>query len=138
MSTVKAANLQNTSSGAPTVKNSSGTEVGQFAKAWVSFNGTGTVAIRDDFNVSSITDNGTGDYTVNLTTAMANTNYVVCGSAGLNNSSTHWQTVYVNVKTQNPYKQAPTTSTFRITCSHSGIANNLDDNDRVNVSVFGA
>jgi hypothetical protein len=45
------------------------------AKAWVNFNGTGTVAIRDSFNVSSITDNGTGDYTVNFTTAMPNANY---------------------------------------------------------------
>ena len=45
------------------------------AKAWVNFNGTGTVAIRSSFNVSSITDNGTGDYTVNFTTAMPDTNY---------------------------------------------------------------
>lgn len=43
--------------------------------AWVNFNGTGTVAIRDSFNVSSITDNGTGDYTVNFATAMNNSNY---------------------------------------------------------------
>ena len=47
------------------------------AKAWVNFNGTGTVAIRGSFNVSSITDNNTGDYTVNFTTAMANANYAV-------------------------------------------------------------
>ena len=46
------------------------------AKAWVNFNGTGTVAIRDSFNVSSITDNATGNYTVNFTTAMPNVNYV--------------------------------------------------------------
>lgn len=46
-------------------------------KAWVNFNGTGTVAIRDSFNVSSITDNGVGDYTVNFTTAMADTNYLM-------------------------------------------------------------
>tara|TARA_B110000503_G_C6965057_1_gene336755 strand:+ start:70 stop:537 length:468 start_codon:yes stop_codon:yes gene_type:complete len=45
------------------------------AKAWVNFNGTGTVAIRASGNVSSITDNGTGDYTVNFTTAMADANY---------------------------------------------------------------
>jgi hypothetical protein len=45
------------------------------AKAWVNFDGTGTVAIRDSFNVSSITDNGTGDYTVNFTTALPNANY---------------------------------------------------------------
>ncbi len=48
------------------------------AKAWVNFNGQGTVAIRDDFNVSSITDHGTGDYTVNLESgAVANSNYAV-------------------------------------------------------------
>ena len=82
MSTVKAANLQNTGSGAPAVKNSSGTEIGQFAKAWVSFNGTGTVAIRDDFNVTSITDNQTGDYTVNYTNNFANANYSVVASGG--------------------------------------------------------
>ena len=45
------------------------------AKAWVNFNGTGTVAIRASGNVSSITDNGTGDYTVNFTVAMADANY---------------------------------------------------------------
>jgi hypothetical protein len=47
------------------------------AKAWVNFNGTGTVAIRASYNVSSITDNGTGDYTVNFTTAMPDANYAV-------------------------------------------------------------
>lgn len=45
------------------------------AKAWVNFNGTGTVAIRASGNVSSITDNGTGDYTVNFTNAMPDANY---------------------------------------------------------------
>jgi hypothetical protein len=45
------------------------------AKAWVNFNGTGTVAIRASFNVSSITDNGAGNYTVNFTTAFADANY---------------------------------------------------------------
>jgi uncharacterized protein (AIM24 family) len=49
-------------------------------RAWVNFNGTGTVAIRASGNVTSITDNGTGDYTVNFTNAMPNVNYsVVCG-----------------------------------------------------------
>lgn len=46
-------------------------------RAWVNFNGTGTVAIRASGNVSSITDNGTGDYTVNFTTAMPDANYAV-------------------------------------------------------------
>jgi hypothetical protein len=59
--------------------NSSGE--GYLCRAWVNFNGTGTVAIRASGNVSSITDNGTGDYTVNFTTAMPDVNYNVCGSS---------------------------------------------------------
>ncbi len=47
----------------------------QWCKAWVSWVGTGTVTIRDSYNVSSISDRGTGQYTVNLTTAMSNANY---------------------------------------------------------------
>jgi hypothetical protein len=50
------------------------------AKAWVNFNGTGTVAIRSSFNVSSVTDNGTGDYTVNFTTALPDANYSLVGT----------------------------------------------------------
>lgn len=50
---------------------------GNACKAWVNFNGTGTVAIRAAYNVSSITDNGTGDYTVNFTAALADANYAV-------------------------------------------------------------
>ena len=52
----------------------------QLAKAWVNFNGTGTVAIRDSYNVSSITDNAVGQYYVNFSTPMNNTNYTVFGS----------------------------------------------------------
>jgi hypothetical protein len=48
----------------------------------VNFNGTGTVAIRASGNVSSITDNGTGDYTVNFTTAMPDGNYATTGTTG--------------------------------------------------------
>jgi len=47
----------------------------RIAKAWVNFNGSGTVAIRDSYNVGSITDNGAGTYTVNFSTAMTNANY---------------------------------------------------------------
>ena len=49
-------------------------------RAWVNFNATGTVAIRGSGNVSSITDNGTGDYTVNFTTAMPDVNYSAVAS----------------------------------------------------------
>jgi hypothetical protein len=61
---------------------SDGRGLSQFtAKVWVNFNGTGTIAIRDSHNVSSLTDNSTGNYRVNFTNAMANTNYsAVTGS----------------------------------------------------------
>ena len=52
------------------------------AKAWVNFNGTGTVAINGSYNVSSITDDGTGDYDINFSTALADTNYAVVGTVG--------------------------------------------------------
>jgi hypothetical protein len=70
MSLIKANDLQNASGGIPTVK-------GQrlIPTAWVNFNGTGTVSIRDSENVSSITDVGNAKYGVNFATAMANTNY---------------------------------------------------------------
>ena len=64
----------------PTIQDSAGTEIGTFCRAWVNFNGTGTVAIRASFNVTSITDNGTGDYTVNFTNALPDANYVVAGT----------------------------------------------------------
>ena len=60
----------------------SGTAPLYAARAWVNFNGTGTVAIRASGNVSSITDNGTGNYTVNFTTAMTDTNYSTVGTCG--------------------------------------------------------
>ena len=50
-------------------------------RAWVNFNGTGTVAIRASGNVSSITDNGTGLYTINFTTAMPDVNYAAACQA---------------------------------------------------------
>lgn len=59
--------------------NATGSAPTYACRAWVNFNGTGTVAIRGSGNVSSITDNGTGDYTVNFTTAMPDANYAAVG-----------------------------------------------------------
>lgn len=64
----------------------SGTAPLYMCRAWVNFNGTGTVAIRASGNVSSITDNGVGDYTVNFTTAMPDANYSIVGSSGSGNT----------------------------------------------------
>ena len=71
MSTVKCNDLTNVTGGIPTVKSQQ-----LIPTAWVNFNGTGTVAIRDSEGVSSITDNNVGNYTINFSVAMANTNYV--------------------------------------------------------------
>ena len=57
-------------------------------RAWVNFNGTGTVAIRASGNVTSITDNGVGDYTVNFTTAMPDANYSVLATRATGTNST--------------------------------------------------
>jgi len=84
MSTLAVGTIKSASSAAPVFQNTSGTEKGQLCKAWVNFNGTGTVAMRDNFNVSSITDSGTGVYTANFTTAMANANYASVVSTGHN------------------------------------------------------
>lgn len=74
MSTIRVNTIQNASGGS--VINVPGA-----AKAWVNFNGTGTVAIRSQLNVSSITDNGTGTYTINFATAFANENYCLTSTA---------------------------------------------------------
>jgi hypothetical protein len=68
--------------------NADGTAPIYACRAWVNFDGTGTVAIRASGNVSSITDNGTGDYTVNFTTAMPDANYAFSGSVNLNSTAT--------------------------------------------------
>ena len=81
MSTLQVATVKSNSSAAPVFQNTSGTEIGSLPKMWINFNGTGTIAIRDDFNVSSITDNGTGDYSVSFTNAMSDTNYCTLGTS---------------------------------------------------------
>jgi hypothetical protein len=84
MSTLAVTNIQSNSSTAPVVfQTNTGTEIGQLCRAWVNFNGTTSPGtIRASFNVSSVTKNGTGDYTVNFTNALvdANCSTVVCGT----------------------------------------------------------
>jgi hypothetical protein len=82
------------------------------ARAWVNFNGTGTVAIRASGNVSSITDNGTGDYTVNFTTAMADVNYSVNISGNVDATGNYGYSFAA------PYATSPTTSAIRLTISN--------------------
>jgi hypothetical protein len=86
-----------------TALNATGSAPIYACRAWVNFNGTGTVAIRASGNVSSITDNGTGDYTVNFTTAMPDANYASAVTGTFTNAG-----LYVEGAT------APTTTALRV------------------------
>lgn len=81
-----------------TLQNTSGVEV-YTCKAWVNFNGTGTVAIRGSGNVSSITDNGAGNYVVNFTSAMPNANYAVTTSVGNGVDAEYLSQICSNLRT---------------------------------------
>jgi hypothetical protein len=102
------------------------------ARAWVNFNGTGTVAIRASGNVSSVTDNGTGTYTINLTTAMPDINYNAVGSASAIDGLT---SVMLLINSNSGSSTlAPTTTAIRI--SVSAWNNVLYDPIYCSVSIF--
>ncbi len=101
---------------------------GYVARAWVNFNGTGTVAIRASGNVSSITDNGTGDYTVNFTTAMPDANYSV---VAMGQEVAGPSLVVMYVARTSPYA----TGSIRLQGINSSGASNTDT-AFVNVSIF--
>ena len=84
MSTLVTATVKSNNGSPVAFQNSSGTEIGRMCRAWVNFNGSGVVAIRGSFNVSSITDNDVGNYTVNLTNALSDANYAVVGMSAHN------------------------------------------------------
>jgi hypothetical protein len=94
----------------------------------VNFNGTGTVAIRANFNVNSITDNGTGDYTVNFTTALADANYSFHGTASQAGTGNNGQIVSQLAST------APTSTAIRIRTQQDNIG--VTDSDYVYSAVF--
>jgi len=78
MSILRVDNIRDNGSGFNDVvsfQNVNGTENGKLCRAFVNFNGQGAVAIRGNFNVNSITDNGTGDFVVNLSNALSDANY---------------------------------------------------------------
>lgn len=95
------------------------------AKAWVNFNGTGTLAVRDSLNVSSVTDDATGQYTVNFTSAMANANY--CVTVSTNQAGGNSNACYTKVDTY-------TTASVKIAIVHTGA---FQDQSIVCISVFG-
>lgn len=107
---------------------------GYFCRAWVNFDGTGTPAIRASGNVSSLTDNGVGDYTINFTTALPDANYSLAGSAVGTSSSAPGQQNFVS---PNDLATARTTTAIRILVSQpSGSTAAFADSTDVDVVIF--
>ena len=127
--TITATTIQNDTSSPPTFRNST-REIGTLCRAWVNFDGTGTVAIRASFNVSSITDNGTGDYTVNFTTAFADANYAVV--FGMDGSSLANSQTYVGTLN---FSSLPTTTGFRMLAKLTAATGGVDASVN-NIAVF--
>lgn len=102
-------------------------------RAWVNFNGSGTVAIRSSGNVSSISDNGVGDYTVNFTNAMPDANYSINTTGNQGGASANAQVVMLNTAS------GPTTSSARLCATYinnAGGTGGATDLSYVLVSVF--
>jgi hypothetical protein len=146
MSTIAATNLKNASSGSNNIVLGTGGQTtvngdllfnsgyGSAAtaygcRAWVNFNGTGTVAIRASGNVSSITDNGTGSYTVNFTTTMPDTNYCTVATSNINATGS------TNRVVSAPYAASPTVSALGLSCTRADTVT-LEDHAFINVAIF--
>jgi len=99
------------------------------ARAWVNFDGTGIVVIRGSGNVSSITDNGTADYTVNFTTAMPDASYAVFGICGWDSTSY----LFLGQRVTGAQNFPPTTTACRVFTSTT---NSSADSNYVNVAIF--
>ena len=122
MSTLKVTNIQDTSG-----SNSSTTDeiYSGRAKAWVNFNGTGTVTARDDFNAGSLTDNGTGDYTITFDTAFDNANYMWTGSIMSTSNLTITRSLQLHKPTTTSFT-SPTASNIRVRATDFNNANATD------------
>jgi hypothetical protein len=112
----------------------SDTVINGSAKAWVNFNGTGTVAIRASFNVSSITDNGTGDYTVNFINALVDGNYCLVAATGANSNPT--VNTFVSVQVEMNTLATQTTTSVRFGTGKQYNPFTVSDIAQVNVAIF--
>lgn len=102
-------------------------------RAWVNFNGTGVVAIRSSGNVSSITDNGTGQYAINFNEAMPDDLYSIVGMTGFRDASNNNEISWISIRRLNtaPYSTTACAISTGFTTSNIG-----SDNHIVNVAIF--
>lgn len=104
-------------------------------RAWVNFNGTGTVAIRASGNVSSITDNGTGDYTVNFTNAMTDANFAGVVSASGPVATQH-NVTFLGAPGSNDASSHPNSSSFRFSTYLVSNSATRADGAMYNAAIF--
>jgi hypothetical protein len=95
-------------------------------KGWIRFDGSGTIAIDDSFNYASITDNGTGDYTATLSTAMGNVNYAPVAGAG-----------DVNYGAKIDLEHSDTNTTTAMRLRTAGTVSGTGDTDLVAIHIAG-
>jgi hypothetical protein len=130
MSTLQVGTIKSASSAAPVFQNSSGVEKGQLCKLWLDYNGS-TNTILDDFNVSTVGDEGSGQYTVNWSNSAASVNYCTV-FGGIHTSGI----VLSRPVIRDPGQVTKSTSSFRLEVFNSAGA--YVDTNRVNVACFGA
>mgnify|MGYP003110706345 CR=1 FL=1 len=124
MSTLKADTIQSTSGGAVTLTKQ------QAAKVWSNLNGTGTIAERDNFNISGYTDNGgNGDYTHSYTNSLGNTNYCYLLTADFQSGTARNANMGIDTSAQ-------ATGSMRIH-TYGLSTGNADDFEVINMAIFG-
>ena len=129
MSTLKVNTIQNTSAN----HSSTPEQIAQGrAKCWMVWNGRNTVSILDSYNMSSLTDNGTGNYTLNFSITMGNTNYIFAGHTREDSSSGNNRSDRVIQPQRTPF-----TTTSAQLGTHQSSSGNMTDNIHNGAAFFG-
>lgn len=125
--------LKTSTTNPPVIQNTSGTEVGKFCRAWVDYN-MSTSTLNASFNVSSVTKNTTGVFTINFSTAMPDTSYSVSGMCKDSDSSIT-SLLWLGLPGPGTGYDTVTTSAVTIACCY-GPSSVLADSPKAGVSIF--
>jgi len=144
MSTLSVNTVKSLNTNAPVFQNSSGTEKGQLAKAWVNFDGTAVTSgndltgVRDHFNISAVVDEAVGCYTIFFNTNMNNEKYSIVGSVGgTTGFIAHLHLFDEVISGSNPIGLARTDEKFRIILFNTAHPFSTGDCAQINLAVFG-
>ena len=135
MSTLAVGTIKSVSSAPPAFQNTSGTEIGTLCRVWINFDGTATGgSIRDDFNVSTLVDQGTGDYEINFTNALPNSNYAAVAT-GFNTQASDGSWIATSCGTS-AWASNSDISTSRLTVVSFNAGGSFQDNGAICVAIF--